>query len=489
MRVLSRRRVLLGMGGLLAAACGSSAGDPIPEPSDGGAGDGATPPTGRPDAATTPNADASSPPDASTKPPTAEELLSTVDAIVVLMMENRSFDHYLGALKSDATYLNKAQVNGLLGTETNPAPNGTPVPVFKMNNFTPEDPPHGRDAALAQWNNGKNDGFVKEHAGASQNEAMGYHDRSQIPLFYWFADNFTVCDNWYCSVMGPTWPNRYYLHAATSGGKTGNTPFFTGAPDTIWEKLRSAGKTYKNYTAGIVAWYTGGFVGKLLSMNPVKPLSEFFSDAKNGTLPNFSIIDPDFTSNDDHPSHDIRQGQALVASLYKALAESPQWKKVLFVITYDENGGFYDHVPPPKTTDQIAELEQLGFRVPAFVIGPTVKRGHLEKGKLEHVSVLSTVKTRFGVQSLNQRMTDTADLSSCIDPAFYKNPQPPPPGMPQVTVGRIPTGIGVSSQPELDIMIARGEIPDTAIVDRRSADVRYRAFLDEAVRVGAVRVE
>ena len=104
-------------------------------------------------------------------------------------------------------------------------------------------------------------------------------------------------------------------------------------------------------------------------------------------------------------------------------------------------------------------------------------------------ALFETVKTRFGVQSLNQRMTDTADLSSCIDPAFYKNPQPPPPGMPQVTVGRIPTGIGVSSQPELDIMIARGEIPDTAIVDRRSADVRYRAFLDEAVRVGAVRVE
>jgi len=478
------------MGGLLAAACGSTT-DPIGETpgADGGTGDSGAPPgpTAKPDAGSPP--DASSPPDAATKPPTPEELLSTVDAIVVLMMENRSFDHYLGALKSDATYRHKATVNGLTGTESNPAPNGTPVTVFKMNNFTPEDPPHSFAATHAQWNNGKNDGFVTQHAGPSQDEAMGYHDRSQIPFYYWLADNFTVCDNWYCSVLGPTWPNRFYLHAATSGGKKDNTPFIVGGPDTIWEKLRSAGKTYKNYTASVVAWYTGGFVGKLLSLNPVKQMSEFFSDARNGTLPNFSIIDPDFTSNDDHPSHDIRQGQAFVASVYKALAESPQWKKVLFVITYDENGGFYDHVAPPKATDQLTEFQQLGFRVPSFVIGPTVKRGHLEKGQLEHVSVLSTVRTRFGVPNLNQRMADTADLSSCIDPAFYKNPQPPPPNMPTVTVGRVPSGVGVSSQPELEAMVARGDIPDAAIVDRRSAEVRYRAFLDEAVRLGAVRVE
>ncbi|MBK8217247.1 MAG: alkaline phosphatase family protein [Myxococcales bacterium] len=486
MRALSRRRVLLGMGGLLAAACGSAP-ETVPEP---------TPPAPTPTPTTTTPpqpadagpADASKP-DAKEPQISPEELLSTVDAIVVLMMENRSFDHFLGALKSDATYVNKATVEGLSGTESNATASGVNVPVFKMDNFTPEDPPHSFEAVHAQWNNGKNDGFVKEHAGRSEREVMGFHDRSQIPFYYWLADNFTVCDNWFASVLGPTWPNRYYLHAATSDGKKGNTPFVTGGPDTIWEKLRSAGKSYKNYTASVVAWYTGGFVGKLLSLNPVKQMSEFFADCRNGTLPNFSIIDPDFTSNDDHPSHDIRQGQAFVASVYKALAESPQWKRVLFVITYDEHGGFFDHVPPPKTVDQLAEFQQLGIRVPAFVIGPTVRRGHVEKGVLEHVSVLSTVKTRFGVTPLNQRMAQTRDLSSCIDPAFYKNPQPPPPNPPKVTVGRVPTGIGVSSQPDLERMVADGTIPDWAIVDRRSAKVRYQAFLDEAVRVGAVRVE
>ena len=321
MRALSRRRVLLGMGGLLAAACGSAP-ETVPEP------------TPEPRPAPTPTPTTTAPPDAgpadAAKPDakepqlSPEELLSTVDAIVVLMMENRSFDHFLGALKSDATYVNKATVEGLKGTESNATTSGVNVPVFKMDNFTPEDPPHGFEAVHAQWNGGKNDGFVKEHAGRSEREVMGFHDRSQIPFYYWLADNFTVCDNWFASVLGPTWPNRYYLHAATSDGKKGNTPFITGGPDTIWEKLRSAGKSYKNYTASVVAWYTGGFVGKLLSLNPVKQMSEFFADCRNGTLPNFSIIDPDFTSNDDHPSHDIRQGQAFVASVYKALAESPQ---------------------------------------------------------------------------------------------------------------------------------------------------------------------
>lgn len=488
MRGLSRRRVLLGLGGLLAAACGSNAA-PVPAP---------TPPAidplpaSPPPPAATPDAggplDAAGA-DATSSPPTPEELLSTIDAVVVLMMENRSFDHYLGALASDATYGQKGVVTGLRGTESNPAPSGTNVTVFKSTNFTPADPPHSFDAAHVQWNAGKNDGFVTAHAGSNEADVMGFHDRSQLPFYYWLADNYTVCDNWYASVMGPTWPNRYYLHAATSNGKKDNTPFLTGAPDTIWERLRTAGKTYKNYTAGALAWYTGGFVGKLLTMNPVRSISELFADAKNGTLPSFSIIDPDFTSNDDHPSHDIRQGQAFVASVYKALAESPQWKRVLFVITYDEHGGFFDHVPPPKTVDERPEHEQLGFRVPAFVIGPTVRRGHVESGVLEHVSVLSTLKTRFGVTALNPRMAVTRDLSSCIDPAFYKNPQPPAPNAPQVVVGRVPRGIGASSQPELEAMLERGEILDQYVMDRRSPDVRYRAFLAEAERLGSVRIE
>jgi phospholipase C len=416
------------------------------------------------------------------------ELLAGIDHIVVLMMENRSFDHYLGALKTDKGYANRATIDGLTGDEWNPAPDGTPVEVFRMENFTPDDLPHGWDESRVQWNAGKNDGFVKAHAGPSQNEAMGYHDRSQIPLYYWFADNFTVCENWFASVMGPTWPNRFYLHAATSKGKKENTPFFMDAPETIWDRLRERGLSFKNYAAGAATWYVGGFLGKVSTLNPSASIEDFFNDAMMGKLPSFSIVDPDYMASDDHPDHDILRGQAFVASVYRSLAASPLWPKTLLIITYDEHGGFFDHVSPPKTVDDEAGFEQLGFRVPAFVIGATVKKGYVCKKQLEHVSVAATVRTRFGVRSLNKRMDAASDVSDCIDPQKVKAPAAPPSGIPTVAMSlsrALYAGVGPSSQPLLEEMARSGTIP---LVDRRSDQDRIKGWLDYAVDLGAVRL-
>jgi phospholipase C len=451
-------------------------------------------------------ADASAPPrDAAQPPPpapsdggadaasnalTPSELLSTIDTVVVLMMENRSFDHYFGQLKQDAAYPARARVDGLNGNESNPASNGAKTPIFKLTDFTVADPPHGWDACHAQWNNGSNDGFVKAHAGPNEAEVMGYHDRSQIPFFYWLADNYTTCDHWFASVMGPTWPNRFYLHATTSKGKKDNSPFLFNAPKTLFEALQDKGKTFINYFDGPVSWYTGGFAGNIARLHPVARLDRFFADARNGTLPNFCVIDPDFTANDDHPDHDIMRGQALVATIYKALTDSPQWSRLLFIITYDEHGGFFDHVPPPKTTDPNAEFEQLGFRVPALVIGPTVKRGHLESTQYEHVTVAATLKARFGIDSLGPRMAATRDISACIDPAAYKAPRPPAANPPMVvmTQARALYGrMGSNSQEELDVMIANGQIP-AALVDRRSPRERTAAWMREGESLGAVKL-
>jgi phospholipase C len=421
--------------------------------------------------------------------PTPEQLLSTIDTIVVLMMENRSFDHFFGALKSDAAYAQRDVVDGLRGDESNLNAAGQPVTVFKMDNFTPEDPPHSWDECHRQWNGGANDGFVTEHAGASENEAMGYHDRSQIPFYYWLADNYTVCDRWFCSLLGPTWPNRYYLHAASSGGRKDNTPG-GGPAANIWQRLEDQNQTFKNYYDGAVAWYFGGFIGQLFTLNPTAGIAQFFSDAQAGTLPAFSIIDPDFQANDDHPSHDIMRGQAFVASVYKALAESPQWERCLFVITYDEHGGFYDHVPPPAAEDDLPEFAQLGFRVPAIVVGPTVKRGHVNSTVLEHSSVPATLGTRFGIASLGKRMDSSNDLSSCIDPALYQNPAPPAADPPAVMMNihrALEVGVGQSSQPELDKLVASGAIPDH-LVDKRTPEERIRAWLAHGQRLGAVKL-
>ncbi len=486
---ISRRAALHGLGiglGTIAVGCGSEAEIP-PAPSEPGAGTGEAPSTNASPTVpggTTPGEEPSQPPPE--PQPTPKELLAGIEHIVVLMMENRSFDHFLGALSLDAAYANKALVNGLKGTETNPAPNGSDVAVFKMANFTPEDPPHGWDAAHDQFNDGKNDGFVKAHAGGSQDEAMGYHDRSQIPLYYWFADNFAICDNWFSSVMGPTWPNRFYLHATTSKGKKNNTPLFQ-APRTIWDELKEKKLTAKNYAAGVTNWALGGFPGKLFSGTNA-PISQFFDAAADGSLPAFSLIDPDYLASDDHPSHNILRGQAFVASVYKALAESPLWSKTLLVITYDENGGFYDHVPPPKTVDDDPEFEQLGFRVPAFVIGPTVKKGYVCKTQLEHSSVAATLKTRWDITSLTARMSATNDISDCIDVAKLKAPAQPPTGMPQVAMtlqSALYDGVGTSSQPALDELVAKGVAP---AIDTRDHQARIGSWLEHAVRLGAVRI-
>ncbi len=420
------------------------------------------------------------------------ELLAGVEHLVVLMMENRSFDHYLGALATDAAYpfASRSVVEGLRGNESNPDPTGASVPVFKLKDFTPEDLPHSWDASRVQWNAGQNDGFVKAHAGGSEKEAMGFHDRTQIPFYYWLADNFTVCDHWFSSVLGPTWPNRFFLHAATSNGFKDNRPIWDSV-DTIWDALRDKQLDAKNYAAGFITWFAGGFPSKVVAhQNPSARIRDFFAAAQNGTLPPFSLIDPDFLASDDHPSHNILRGQAFVASVYKALAESPLWPKTLLVITYDENGGFFDHVSPPKTVDERPDFEQLGFRVPAFVVGPMVKNGYVSKVQLEHSSVAATLKTRFGIRSLNARVDATNDLSDCIDPAKVKagTVSAPPPGMPTVVMSvadALHDGVGENSQPYLDVMVARGEATP---IDTRDHATRIGEWLEDATRLGAVRL-
>lgn len=487
--MLTRREALIGIGVGL-AGCGSDDGESKPSnPIQDGTGQPAPGPTSAPTGTTPP---ASTSPPASTTPPapalTPEQLIAGIDHIVVLMMENRSFDHFLGSLKTDAAYAQSSNIEGLMGTESCPAPDGSSVTVHKLTSFETPDLPHDWDPMHASYNNGKNDGFVIQHAGADQADAMGFFDRSQLPLYYWLADNFTVCDHWFSSVLGPTWPNRFYLHATTSGGKKDNTPFVFGAPDTIWDRLKSKSLTYKNYGAGTVTWYLGGFAGKLLSLNPTAKIDDFFSAAANGSLPSFSLIDPDFEASDDHPAHNVQRGQAFVASVYQALAQSPAWNKTLFIITYDESGGFFDHLPPPAAKDDNSDFAHEGFRVPSFVIGPTVKKGYVCKTTLEHSSVAATLKTRFDIASLSMRMDNANDITDCIDPLKVNAPAAPPTGMPTVAMTMTTAlfdGVGEHSQPVLKDMLDRGEIQ---AVNSPNHQERIGAWLAHAERLGAVRI-
>lgn len=423
---------------------------------------------------------------------TPQELLAEIDTIVVVMMENRSFDHYFGS----AAFLEGWAIEGLTGGESNADLSGADIVVFPLENLQPADPPHDWDACHLAWNDGENDGFVVQHELVnpdSHTEVMGYHVRAQIPTLYALAESYTLCDHWFSSVMGPTWPNRFYLHAATSNGQQSNFP--EPSITHIWDVLEAAGIEARNYYSDI-AWSWGGFTSPFASYTD--SLDEFFTAAAAGTLPAFVVVDPNFGllpggegGNDDHPDHDITFGQLFLASIYEAMVQSPQWNRCLLVITYDEHCGFYDHVAPPQTVDAFAGFEQLGFRVPSVVIGPTVRRGCVNSTQFEHVSVISTLTTKFGLVPLNERVSATNDLSSCIDPALVGNPQPPA-KLPSLVVSRaelFAERYRGSSQPELAAMIADGRIPLPA--DRRHASASREAaelLLAHAERLGVATV-
>lgn len=413
---------------------------------------------------------------------TPGELLAPIDTIVVLCMENRSFDHYLGSLKLKEGHAS----DGLSSTFSNLDANGVPIPVFHLNDLTNPDPPHDWDPVHEQWNLGANDGFVTVYTGPNQQDPMGYFVRDQLPTTYALADAFTVCDRWFCSVLGPTWPNRFYLHGATANGQKSNLP---AGITSIYDVLEAKGITSRNYFHDI-PWRAAAY-GAVTGNSSIET---FFDDAEAGTLPQFSIIDPRFfggTANDDHPDHDVSLGQALIASVFAALAQGPQWSKCLFILTYDEHGGFFDHVPPPTTVDGDAEFTQLGFRVPTIVAGPFVRRGCVSSTVMEHVSVIKTLTLRYGLQSLNGRVDATADVSSVIDPEYLAAPQPPP-VLPMVDVSmstlerleRAPEAL--HHHREMREVADRGGIPKH--LDRRDQGASItRTVLAHGKRLGAVR--
>jgi phospholipase C len=323
-----------------------------------------------------------------------------------------------------------------------------------------------------------------------QNEVMSYFGPDRIPFMHALAREFTICDRWFSSVMGPTWPNRFYLHAATADGIKTNLPMGLAPPPTIWERMADRCWTAKNYYSSRLPWYSLAFPAKSFSGNDAltpETLDHFYADAAAGTLPNLAIIDPDFEANDGHPPHDLALCEAFTASVYRALAESPQWSRSLLVVVFDEHGGFFDHVAPPLTEDPNAEFRQLGFRVPAIVAGPLVKRGAVVSTPFEHVSIAATLKTRFGIASLGRRMDVANDLSSVLDPNAVAAPAPK---LPTVAVSESQTlrsPLRATSQPEMHALAESCGVPD-GHCDTRTGEERVKAWLRNAQALESVRV-
>lgn len=378
---VTRRNALKSLGATAALPVLANCGDDT-EPGTGGAGGGNNPPP--------------------------EEV--GITHVVVLMMENRSYDHYLGS----RSLLEDLPGDGLVDGMGNADLLGEDQPIYRESTFCVADPPHGWDSSHLQFNEGMNDGFMREYEGAAgagiDPHVMGYFVREDLPVTYALADAYTSCDAWFCSVMGPTWPNRFYFHAAQSEGLKSN--------DSPQEKMLTI---YDRLTEKGISWgyfYTDLPFLLLLGGSPVTPaVPNFFDAAAAGTLPQLTVIDPGFALNDDHPPHHPQLGQQFIASVYQALATSPHWKNVLFIVTYDEHGGFFDHVAPPKVPDDRAAegFDQLGFRVPTLIMGPYVKPGYVSSVQYDHTSILKHIENMFDLEPLTMRDAAANDLSDAID--------------------------------------------------------------------------
>jgi phospholipase C len=284
------------------------------------------------------------------------------------------------------------------------------------------DPPHGWDASRVQLAGGTNEGFVIAHQNAHDSDLlidpMQYMLREHVPVTHALADAYTTCDRWFSSILGPTLPNRMYWHAATSNGAKSNDEVVAGAftgITSLYHQMDAAGIDWAYYYGDVPVL---GVIEDLdLEGRLRRFMWEFIDDAAAGVLPPVVYVDPGFGYNDDHPPHHPMLGQMFLSAFYNALATSPQWPNMLVCMTYDENGGFFDHVVPPTAPDERAAegFDQLGFRVPAMVMGPWAKSGYVSSVQYDHTSALKQVSNAHGLEPMSMRQAAANDLSDCID--------------------------------------------------------------------------
>ena len=393
--------------------------------------------------------------------------LSDIEHVVILIQENRSFDHYFGMMPgvrgfSDPTAL--PNVFEQPGYEE-PGYNGVLMPFHAPSSMGAgglcfPDITHSWVPQHQAWDNGAMDGFWKEHLafdGASAAPAaLSYYERADIPFYWQLAENFTLCDNYHCSVLGPTYPNRLYSMSGTidPNGENGgplvetltNFPFLEGrfTWTTMPEQLSAHGVTWKVYD-GSEAGFEDNVLEffknfqtnselKKLGLEPAFP-KDFITDLKHEELPQVSWINTGLARTEHPGNSSARVGEFEVLSIIKNLHKHKAWDKTVLFVSWDENGGFFDHVAPPVaplgTPNEYLTVEDisnnsggvkgpigLGFRVPLLVVGPYSRGRYLASDVFDHTSLLRFLETRFGVEVPNLsewRRENTGDLTSTLN--------------------------------------------------------------------------
>jgi phospholipase C len=314
--------------------------------------------------------------------------------VIIDCQENRSFDHYFGYAPWIGPY-------GPPPGYSQPDGQGGSVEPYRFTALETPDVPHSWGAVHEQWDNGAMDGFYT-NAGIW---ALGYYTAAELPFYYGLHDEFTLCVNYFCSLLGPTWPNRFYLAAGTSGGITTNGVWGYGVFDypIILDLLDAAGVTWKVYNVGWDSVPFGNtdnvfvFWKRYAHDNRTRgSRGQFLNDLRSGELPQVSFIIPSFARGwDEHPPADVSVGMGIQEMLITALRESSPWDSSAYIITYDEHGGYFEHVSPPQV-----DAFGLGVRVPTWIVSPWAKKSHLEPTVYDHVSTLKFLERLFGLPTL-----------------------------------------------------------------------------------------
>ena len=373
-------------------------------------------------------------------------MLPQIEHIVVLMMENHSFDNYFGmlghgdGLPVDSAGKPKIALPDGAGGYVHPFAMPTTCQLKAL-------PSQSWQASHASLGDADNTGFVK----ACGPVAMGYFTPEQIPFYAGLARTYPLCDRWFGSCLAQTYPNRRFLMAGTAAGIIDTTAASVTAPPppngVIMERLEAHRIPWMNYYNDLPATF---LFPKFATSRPdhIAHMNRFYQDAAAGTLPGLAFVDPAFADevgeSEENPA-DIRVGEQFAAQVIHALTTGKAWDKTLIVWLYDEHGGYYDHVVPPKAIapDDIqpnlpdgfthAGYDQYGFRVPAAIISPYARPNYVSHVVHDHTSVMKLIETKWNLPALTYRDANADDLLDSLDlsnpPAFLDPPKLPEPAL------------------------------------------------------------
>jgi len=365
-----------------------------------------------------------------------------IQHIVVLMMENHSFDNLLGMVPHQVP--GRRSVDGLRvvsGKVVNSNPDASGTPVVASRAGSPcqlnGEPSQSWNASHEAYDNGLNDGFVR----ASAPVAMEYWDKHDLPFTYSLVEHFPIGERYFSSLLGQTWPNRSFLFAGTSIGMVNDIIAPTPPPNgTIWDRLDAhhIGWTIYYDPASYASFELVPGSSTPARASRVKHFGHFLPDVAAGRLPQFTFLDPNYETTSEENPQDIQLGERYIAHVVTALMRAPTWKHTALFITYDEHGGYYDHVSPPAAIppdsippalisgDVPGGFDRYGFRVPMIVVSPWARPRYVSRVVEDHTSITAFIERKWNLPAMTLRDANASPMTGYFDfrrPAFLKPPK------------------------------------------------------------------